>query len=184
MSKRIFVLAILKKVGLSIFLMTGLVVIHGYAINGSVADEGEKTIVKKGDKVKVHYTGSLTDGTVFDKSKEGKPLEFEVGSGQMIAGFDRAVKGMKLNEEKKVTIKSDDAYGNRDDKKVMKLKRSNLPEDFEPEKGMTIQISGHAGQPPITVTIIDINEKDIIVDGNHPLTGKDLVFDIKVVGIE
>ncbi len=184
MSKRVFGLTILKTIGLSIFLMAGLVAIHGYAINGGPAYGGDKTIVEKGDKVKVHYTGSLTDGSVFDKSKEGKPLEFEVGAGQMIVGFDRAVKGMKLNEEKKVTIKSNDAYGNRDESLIMIFKKSNLPEGFEPEKGMTIQLSGHSGQQPIQGTIINISDKDITVDGNHFLAGKDLVFDIKIVGIE
>ncbi|MFQ5964709.1 MAG: peptidylprolyl isomerase [Candidatus Scalinduaceae bacterium] len=184
MRKKVVKLKTLMKVSLSLFLILELVLINGYLSNVNANEkEGTKTIVEKGDKVKVHYTGSLDDGTVFDKSKEGKPLEFTVGSGQMISGFDRAVQGMKLNEEKKVTIKPEDAYGDRNEGLIMKFRRANLPEGFEPKKGMLLQLKGPSGQP-IPGTIIDINESDIIVDGNHFLAGKDLTFDIKVVGIE
>lgn len=178
-----FDLEILRRISLYLFLVVGLVIADGYSISVGVASGGEKTIVGNGDKIKVDYTISLTDGTVFDKSKEGKPLEFTVGSGQMISGLDTAVKGMKLNEEKKVTIKPEDAYGIRDESLIMKFERSNLPKDFEPKKGLAIQITGHSGQP-MQATIIDINDEEMIVDANNSLAGKVLVFDIKIVGIE
>ncbi|ODS33719.1 MAG: peptidylprolyl isomerase [Candidatus Scalindua rubra] len=173
------VIKLLIKTSLMLFLIMVLVMINGYLskANGS-EKEGEKTIVKKGDKVKIHYTVSLKDGTVFDKSKAGKPLEFTVGSEQMPRGLDLAVRGMKLNEEKKVTIEAKDAYGKRNEDLVMKFFRTDLPENFEPRKGMVIKLQGIPG------TIVNIDETHVILDGNHPLAGKDVVFDINVVGIE
>ncbi|MBA7535974.1 FKBP-type peptidyl-prolyl cis-trans isomerase SlyD [subsurface metagenome] len=140
-------------------------------------------MIKKGDRVKVQYTGSLNDGTIFDKSKEGEPLEFTVGSGQVIPGFDKAVEGMKLNEEKKVTLKPEDAYGKRDETAIREVPKNSLPENFKPEKGMMIRLQDQTGRP-IPGTVTDITENNITVDLNHPLAGKDLTFDIKVIGIE
>ena len=188
------------KVTLVLFLLMGLVLINGCGRKeekqpsvketeeislGRIIPEkrGEKTVIKKGDKIKVQYTGTLQDGTIFDKSKEGKPLEFTVGSGQIIPGFDKAVEGMKLNEEKKVTLKPENAYGKRDETAIREFPKNSLPENFKPEKGMMIRLQDQTGRPmPGTVT--DINENSITVDLNHPLSGKDLTFNIKVVGIE
>ncbi len=138
--------------------------------------------VKKGDKVKVHYTGTLDDGTVFDKSKDGAPLEFTVGAGEMIAGFDKAVEGMELNGEKKITIKAEDAYGGRDETLMKKFPLTFLPEDFAPEIGMTVGLKDEDGRS-IPATITEISEDEINIDLNHPMAGKDLTFDITVVSV-
>lgn len=142
----------------------------------------DKMTVKKGDKVKVEYTGSLSDGTVFGKSEAGEPLEFSVGGDRIIPGFDEAVEGMKLNEEKKVTIKSDEAYGKRDETLVKVFPLNTLPENFKPEKGMTIRLQDQSGRS-VPGTITEITKDNISIDLNHPLAGKELTFKIKVVGI-
>jgi peptidylprolyl isomerase len=188
------------KVSLLLFLIMGLVLINGCGrkeekqpsvketekmLPGKVIPEkgDEKAIVKKGDRVKVQYTGTLQDGTIFDKSKEEEPLEFTVGSGQVIPGFDKAVEGIKLNEEKKVTLKTEDAYGKRDETLIRKVPKNSLPENFKPEKGIVIRLQDQTGRA-IPGTITDITENSITIDLNHPLAGKDLTFNIKVVGIE
>jgi len=188
------------KVTLVLFLIMGLVLINGCGrkeekqpsvkeaekiLPRKVIPEkgGEKALVKKGDRIKVRYTGTLQDGTIFDKSKEEEPLEFTVGSGQIIPGFDKAVEGMKLNEEKKVTLKPEDAYGKRDETAIREFPKNSLPENFKPEKGMMIRLQDQTGRA-IPGTVTDINENSITVDLNHPLAGKDLTFNIKVIGIE
>ncbi len=200
MKGRIAVFMEVMKVTLVLFLMMGLVLTNGCGrkeekqpsaketekmLPRKVIPEkgGEKTLVKKGDKVKVQYTGSLNDGTIFDKSKEEEPLEFTVGSGQVIPGFDKAVEGMKLNEEKKVTLKTEDTYGKRDETAIREFPKSSLPENFKPEKGMVIRLQDQTGRA-IPGRITDITENNITIDLNHPLSGKDLTFDIKVIGIE
>lgn len=140
-------------------------------------------VVKEGDKVQVAYTGTLNDGTVFDRSNPGEPLEFTVGSGQIIPGFDEAVRGMKLDEEKRVTIKPEDAYGNRDESLVRTFPKSSLPENFLPEKGMVIGLQDQTGKS-IPGTIVDIGNEELTIDLNHPLAGEDLTFDITIVSIE
>ncbi|HUW23328.1 MAG TPA: peptidylprolyl isomerase [bacterium] len=188
------------KITLVLFLIMGLVLINGCGrkeekqpsvkeaekiLPRKVIPEkrDEKALVKKGNRIKVHYTGTLQDGTIFDKSKEGEPLEFTVGSGQIIPGFDKAVEGMKLNEEKKVTLKTEDAYGKRDETAIREFPKNSLPENFKPEKGIMIKLQDQTGRAmPGTVT--DITENSITVDLNHPLAGRDLTFDIKVIGIE
>ena len=188
------------KITLVLFLIMGLVLINGCGRKEEkqpsvkeaekilprkvIPEKGdEKALVKKGNRIKVHYTGTLQDGTIFDKSKEGEPLEFTVGSGQIIPGFDKAVEGMKLNEEKKVTLKTEDAYGKRDETAIREFPKNSLPENFKPEKGVMIKLQDQTGRAmPGTVT--DITENSITVDLNHPLAGKDLTFDIKVIGIE
>ena len=168
----------LIKIKLTLFLIIGLALISGYTDKVIGSEEGKKTVVKKDDKIKIHYTVSLKDGTVFDRSKEGKPLEFTVGSEQMPRGLDQAVIGMKLNERKNVTVEPKDAYGKRNEDLVMKFDKSKLPKNLEPTIGMVVKIENIPG------TIVNVDEKQIILDGNHPLAGKDVVFDIKVVGIE
>ncbi len=165
----------LIKFKMVLFLIMGLLIINGHPSN-AIGDE--KTIVETDDKVKVHCTVSLKDGTVFQNTRPGKPLEFTVGNEQMPRGLERAVKGMKLNEEKKVTIEAKDAYGKRDEGLVMKFVRADLPENFVPVTGKTIKIQELGG------TIVNVDEVHVFLDCNHPLAGKDVIFDIRVVGIE
>ena len=137
---------------------------------------------KANDKVKVHYTGKLTSGEVFDSSEGRDPLEFTVGGGQMIKGFDEAVSGMGLNEKKTVTIPSAEAYGERRDDLIQEVPRDQLPEDMQPEVGQQLMATNDLGhQTPVSVTAVE--EKSITVDANHMLAGKDLVFDIELVEI-
>ncbi len=169
----------LKNNKLVLFLLAGIILINGYsAVAGVNETGGRKIIVKKGDKVKIYYKVSLTNGTVFKESKPGKPLEFTVGDGKMPNGLDQAVLGMKLREEKNVTVSSKDAYGKRNEELVMKFVKTSLPRSFEPEIGNVVKIRNVPG------TIIKIDEENVYLDGNHPLAGKDVVFDIRVVGIE
>lgn len=137
---------------------------------------------KNNDSVKVHYTGTLTSGEQFDSSKGREPLQFTVGTGQMIKGFDEAVNGMALNESKTVTIPAAEAYGEVNDQLVQKVDRSELPADMKPEVGQSLVASGPSGeQTQVQVTAVE--EKHIIVNANHPLAGKDLIFDIELVEI-
>ncbi len=169
----------LIKIKLILSLLIGLVLINGYSSMAGVNETGgRKIIVKKGDKVKVQYTVSLTDGTLFKESKPGKPLEFTIGSDKMPRGLDQAVLGMELREEKKVTVESKDAYGKRNEDLVMKFIKSDLPRSFEPEIGKVVKIQNIPG------TIVKIDEDNVYLDGNHPLAGKDVVFEVRVVGIE
>jgi peptidylprolyl isomerase len=138
---------------------------------------------KSGDTVRIHYTGTLDDGTQFDSSKDREPLEFEVGSGQVIPGFDKAVEGMSVGEEKSVNIASDDAYGPHHAQMVQEVPMSALPQGLEPETGMGLQAQGQDGQP-INLLVTEVNEESITVDANHPLAGKDLNFDIELVDID
>lgn len=139
--------------------------------------------VKKGDKVKVEYTGTLDDGTVFDSSeKHGTPLEFEVGAGQMIKGFDDSVNGMEKDEEKEITLKPEDAYGDPNPQLVKKVPKSQLPKDTEPKTGMMLAMSLPNGQQ-IPAKITEVADEEITIDINHPLAGKVLNFRIKVIEI-
>ena len=139
--------------------------------------------VKKNNKIKVQYTGTLDDGSIFDKSTDDKPLELVVGSGQLIPGFEQAVEGMKINEEKKITIKAENAYGNRNEKLLKAFPLNSLPENFKPEKGMVISLKDDYGRT-MPATITSVSQSDITLDLNHPLAGRDLHFNIKVVSIE
>lgn len=139
------------------------------------------TQAKKGDTVKVHYTGKLDDGTVFDSSSDREPLKFELGSGQLIPGFDAAVDGMKAGESCKVNIKSEEAYGPRRDEMVMDVPRTQLPADMEPEVGMRLQAGN--GEEQFVVTVTGIGEETVTLDANHPLAGQDLNFEITLVEI-
>jgi peptidylprolyl isomerase len=137
---------------------------------------------KTGDTVKIHYTGTLDDGTQFDSSAGRDPLEFELGSGQVIPGFEKAVEGMTVGDEKSVNIPPEDAYGHRHDQMVQEVPRSALPAELEPAEGMGLQARGPEGQL-INLTITAIGEESVTVDGNHPLAGKALNFDIQLVEI-
>ncbi len=139
-------------------------------------------VAKKNDTVKVHYTGKLKSGEVFDSSREREPLEFTVGGGQMIPGFDAAVDGMALEETKEVTIPSAEAYGERNEQMIQEVPREQLPEDMKPEVGQTLVASSQdGGQTHVVVT--EVKDESITVDGNHPLAGQDLIFDIELVEI-
>jgi len=139
--------------------------------------------VKKGDKIKVEYEGKLEDGTVFDSSeKHGQPLEFEVGSGQLIKGFDDAVIGMEKGEEKEIKLQPKDAYGDHNPQLIKKIPRDKLPEDQEPKPGMMLMINLPNGAR-IPANIKEVTDKEITIDVNHPLAGKVLIFKIKVVDI-
>ncbi|MBI5189804.1 MAG: peptidylprolyl isomerase [Nitrospirae bacterium] len=140
------------------------------------------TIAKKGDKVSVHYTGRLDDGTVFDSSEGREPLAFTVGGGQMIAGFDKAVDGLGLNESKTVKIPASEAYGERQDDMVIKVGKDQFPPDMDLEIGIQLQVPQTNGRPVI-VTVTEIAADSVTLDANHSLAGKDLTFDIRLVSI-
>jgi peptidylprolyl isomerase len=134
---------------------------------------------RKGDTVKVHYTGKLDDGTVFDSSENREPLEFKIGEGQVIAGFDEAVVGMDKGESKTVRITAENAYGPHRQEMVVEVDRDRLPADREPKKGDLWQIH-RDNDEPIVVLIADVDDSKVTLDANHPLAGKDLIFDIRV----
>jgi FKBP-type peptidyl-prolyl cis-trans isomerase 2 len=134
------------------------------------------------DTVKVHYTGKLTTGEVFDSSLERDPLQFTLGGGQMIKGFDEAVNGMELNEKKTVTIVSDEAYGPVREDLIQDIPKTQLPDDLKPEIGQTLVATGPEGQQT-QVLVTDVSDEAIKIDANHPLAGKDLVFEIELVEI-
>ena len=137
--------------------------------------------IKKDNTVKVHYTGKLTNGEVFDSSAGREPLEFTVGAGQMIPGFENGILDMKLNEKKTIEIPSE-AYGERRDELLQEVPKSQLPEEIKPEVGMPLMAQlPDGGQQQLVIA--EVREESIVVDANHPLAGKDLVFDVEVVEI-
>lgn len=137
---------------------------------------------KSGDKVQIHYTGKLDDGTMFDTSTGRDPLEFEVGSGQVIPGFDKAVEGMSEGDNKSVKIAPDEAYGERHEQLVQEVPKSALPEEISPEVGMALQSRSPDGQVT-QLTVTEVKDDAITVDANHPLAGQSLNFDIELVKI-
>ena len=141
------------------------------------------TQAKDGNTVKVHYTGSLEDGTVFDTSLEREPLEFTLGQGQLIPGFEQAVIGMKIGESKTVTIPAEQAYGPYNNELISVIDRDNLPEGLDPEVGQQLQGQQPDGQN-IIATVIEVSETSITVDANHHLAGKDLTFEIELIEIQ
>ncbi len=138
--------------------------------------------VKNGDTVKVHYHGKLTDGTTFDSSEGRDPLEFEVGSGMVIKGFDDGVLGMEVGDKKTIEIPVDEAYGPADPQMMMEFPIDRLPKDLKPEIGMELTMRDNAGNP-IPVVVAEVRPEAIIIDANHPLAGEDLVFDLELVEI-
>jgi len=137
---------------------------------------------KQGDTVKIHYTGKLHDGTVFDSSEGRDPLSFTIGNGQVIPGFEDAVRGMAKDEKKNVTIPMDQAYGPRNEELVINVPRNQVPPDINPEKGQRLQMQGPQDQP-IVVVVTEVTDEYIMLDANPPLAGKDLIFDIELVEI-
>lgn len=137
---------------------------------------------KNGDTVMVHYTGKLTDGTVFDSSTERDPLQFTIGAGEIIPGFEQAVLGMNTGESKTTKIPVEEAYGSHRPEMVVEVERDQMPPEMEPEVGQQMQIQQPSGQI-IPVTITNISDSTVTLDANHPLAGEDLIFDIELVDI-
>ena len=138
--------------------------------------------VKSGDIVRVHYHGKLTNGTTFDSSEGRDPLEFTVGSGQVIKGFDDAMLNMNIGEKKTVNIPVENAYGQRNDDMMMEYPLSEFPADMKPEVGMELHMSDTMGNV-FPVVIAEVREDNVLLDANHPLAGEDLVFEIELVSI-
>ncbi len=139
--------------------------------------------VKENDTVKVHYTGKLKNGQVFDSSKDREPLEFTLGQGMLIPGFETAVINMKVDEKKTVDIPVEQAYGEVNKEMFHKVEREHLPEDVKPEIGLGL-VSKDAQGNEHQFRIAEVKEDHIIVDGNHPLAGQELVFDLELVEIK
>jgi peptidylprolyl isomerase len=137
---------------------------------------------QSGDTVKVHYTGKLEDGTVFDSSINREPLEFQLGQGQMIQGFEQAVFGMAVGDSKTATIPVEQAYGPKSEDMILEINKSEVPADLNPHVGQQLalqQPDGHA----LPVTVTAVSEQTITLDANHPLAGKDLIFEIRLIEI-
>jgi len=139
--------------------------------------------VKSGDTVRLHYTGTLTDGTTFDSSEGREPLEFTVGSGQIIPGLDNAIPGMAVGDKKVVEIACADAYGETNPEARQAIPRSEIPEHIPTEPGTQLQMQSPDGHV-VPVTIVDVSETEITLDANHPLAGKDLTFAIELVSFD
>lgn len=137
---------------------------------------------KKGDRVAVHYTGRLLDDTVFDSSVGREPLGFQVGAGQMIAGFDAAVVGMAIGEKKTITLPPSEAYGEKDEEAMLQFPISQVPADLNPQVGDMLTLQDNSGRPH-QVEVAEVNEEFIVLDANHRLAGKTLVFEIEMVSI-
>lgn len=138
--------------------------------------------VKKGDKIRIHYHGKLTDGTTFDSSEGREPLEFEVGGGMVIPGFDNGVMGMSVGDKKTIHIPADEAYGPKQEEMIMEFPRDRFPADMTPEVGMQLNMSNGQGQN-FPVVIVDVKDEVVVLDANHPLAGEDLIFDLELVEI-
>ena len=138
---------------------------------------------KAGDTVRIHYTGTLDDGTVFDSSEGRDPLEFVVGSGQIIPGLDVAIPGMAVGDSKTVTAEAAQAYGPRHDEARQAVPRGEIPPEIPLEVGLQLQMQSPQGQV-IPVTVAEVTETEVVLDANHPLAGKDLTFAIEMVAIE
>ncbi len=139
------------------------------------------TQVQTGNQVKVHYTGRLDSGQVFDSSADREPLEFTLGQGQLIPGFEAAVTGMQVGDKKTVTIPAEDAYGPRQDDLLFSVERSQLPDTIQPEVGQQLQVN-QEGQTAV-VTISELTDTTMTLDANHPLAGENLTFDLEVVEV-
>ena len=137
---------------------------------------------KKGDNVKVHYKGKLTSGEQFDSSEGREPLAFTVGAGQMIKGFDEAIPGMVVGEKKTINIAPENAYGEKNMEAIIEFPKSNIPPDMKLEPGMKLQLQNEEGQP-IPVVVTEVKDNVVILDANHELAGKELIFDIELVEI-
>jgi len=138
---------------------------------------------QNGDKVKVHYHGRLRNGETFDSSNGREPLEFTLGSGQVIKGFDEGVKGMQVGDKKTVEIAVGDAYGEKQQEMIIEFPIDQFPADMNPEVGMQLMMSNGSGQQ-FPVQIVEVKEQSVLLDANHPLAGQDLIFDLELVEIQ
>lgn len=136
-------------------------------------------IAKEGDTVRVHYTGKLEDGTVFDTSEDGASMEFKVGEGELLKAFEQGVVGMAIGETKTIRILADEAYGPRKDEMVFEFDRSRASENFDAEIGQQLQMYRADGKP-VNITVIGKSEKSFTMDCNHSLAGKNLIFDVRL----
>ncbi|MBD3219258.1 MAG: peptidylprolyl isomerase [candidate division Zixibacteria bacterium] len=137
---------------------------------------------KEGDKVKIHYTGKFEDGQVFDSSVDREPLEFTLGQGQVIPGFEKGVVGMEEGEKKEIKVSPEEGYGPRYDQNVIEVKKSVFPEDITPEVGRQLQVQAPDGNK-MNVVITEVQDETVTLDANHPLAGKELLFDVQLVEI-
>jgi FKBP-type peptidyl-prolyl cis-trans isomerase 2 len=140
------------------------------------------TQAKQGDTVKVHYTGTLSDGTTFDSSESQEPLRFTLGAGEVIPGFDQAVIGMSPGESKTATVSADEAYGPYDEDMVLEVDRGQFPSGIEPQVGQRLQVRQDGGEP-FSVVVTGVSQESVTLDANHPLAGQDLTFQIELVEI-
>lgn len=137
---------------------------------------------KSGDTVRIHYTGTLADGTTFDSSEGRDPLEFTVGSGQIIPGLEKAIPGMAVGEKKTVDVPCAEAYGERESAAMQTVPREQIPEEIEVKPGLQLQVQTPQGQV-MPVTVAEVNDSEVTLDANHPLAGRDLTFNIELVEI-
>jgi len=142
------------------------------------------SVIKSGDTVAIHYTGTLTDGTKFDSSEGRDPLEFVVGSGQIIPGLDKALPGMAVGDKKVVEIPCTEAYGEVNPENRQAIPRSEIPADIPLEVGLTLQMQSQDGQHTMPVTVTELTDDTVTLDANHMLAGKDLTFDFEVISIK
>ena len=140
------------------------------------------TQAKSGQKAQVHYTGTLSDGSVFDSSQGREPLSFVVGAGQVIAGFDQAVLGMEIGQSKTFTLTSDEAYGPHNAEAVQTVPLGDIPSDIQLFVGAMLQASTPDGQQ-VQLTVTELNDDDVTLDANHPLAGQDLTFEVELVSL-
>lgn len=138
---------------------------------------------KKDNVVKVHYTGKLDNGQVFDSSKDREPLEFKIGEGRLIPAFEDGVIGMKVEESKTIKIPSKEAYGDKNPDLMIEVKNEQLPENLSPEVGMELVSKSQDGREQI-VKVAEVKDQSVVIDANHPLAGEDLTFEIKLVDIK
>lgn len=141
------------------------------------------SVAKKGNNVLVHYTGKLVDGRIFDSTENKDPFSFVIGAGQVIKGFDEGIYGMEIGEEKQLSISSDEAYGPMQSELIVKIEKDKLPSEIEPEVGLQLEVTTQDNNKLLAV-ISSMDENYIELDANHPLAGQNLIFDVKLVGIE
>lgn len=139
--------------------------------------------VKENNTVKVNYTGKLSDGQIFDTSEGKEPVEFVLGQGQLIPGFEKGLIDMKINEKKTITIAKEEAYGEVNSQLIQEVDKAQLPQDMAPEVGMGLVSRTPDGQE-MNLMVVEVKDETIVVDGNHPLAGKDLIFDLEVLEIK
>ncbi|MBU0615558.1 MAG: peptidylprolyl isomerase [Nanoarchaeota archaeon] len=138
--------------------------------------------IKKGSKVKVNYKGTLEDGTVFDSSEGREPLEFEVGAGMIIPGFENGIIGMKKGEEKEIKIKAKEAYGERNEQMIQPIPKDKINVGQDVKEGMTLALQAPTGQK-VPVKVVKVDEEHVYLDMNHPLAGKNLTFKVKIENV-